>query len=215
MQEAKLQQASSKPLQKFKYFYVLFRPDAFIKDSSNRCLLDNISDESLRFQEDIEKDLREKVFKCVEWLGHGFLSREENHLSGKDLDSIYHHSLILLYRILFVLNAEARDLLPTNPQTNYYKHYGIQRIKDRVSHEKGEFISAKTVLYDELSALFHLINGSDEKLNSQMKIPRYNGGLFDPERYKFLEGNKVGDDVLSEIIYELSSRTDKNGDVHS
>ncbi len=207
-------EACLEDLQKFRYFYVLFRPDAFVKDSSGRCLLDNISDESLRFQEDVEKDLREKVFKCVEWLGHGFLSREENLLSEKDLDSIYHHSLILLYRILFVLNAEARDLLPTNPQTKYYKHYGIQRIKDRVGHEKGEFISAKTVLYDDLLALFHLINGSNEKLNKDMNIPRYNGGLFDPERYKFLEEKKVGDDILSEVIYELSSRTE-NGEVHS
>jgi Alw26I/Eco31I/Esp3I family type II restriction m6 adenine DNA methyltransferase len=201
-------------IQRFKYFYVLFRPVAFIKDSSGRCLLDNIFDESLRFQEDIEKDLREKVFKCVEWLGHGYLYREENHLLEKDLDSIYHHSLILLYRILFVLNAEARDLLSTNPLTKYYRHYGVQRIKDKVIKEKGEFISAKTVLYDDLSSLFHLINGSNEKLNKDMNIPRYNGGLFDPERYKFLEEKKVGDDVLSEIIYELSYRAD-NGDIHS
>ncbi len=48
-----------------------------------------------------------------------------------------------------------------------------------------------------------------------MNIPRYNGGLFDPERYKFLEEMKAGDDILSEIIYELSYRTDKNGEVHS
>ncbi|MBI4680906.1 MAG: N-6 DNA methylase, partial [Nitrospirae bacterium] len=201
-------------LQRFKYFHVLFSPLAFIKNSSGRCLLDNILDESLRFQEDIEKDLRVKVFKCVEWLGHGFLSREENHLSEKDLDAIYHHSLILLYRILFVFNAEARDLLPTNPLTKYYKHYGFQRIKDMARQEKGEFISAKTVLYDELLALFHLINGSNEKLNKDMNIPRYNGGLFDPERYKFLEEKKVGDDVISEIIYELSYRAD-NGEIHS
>jgi len=201
-------------LQKFKYFYVLFRPAAFIKNSSGKCLLDNILDESLRFQEDIEKDLREKVFKCVEWLGHGFLSGEENHLSEQDLDLIYHHSLILLYRILFVLNAEARDLLPTNLQTKYYKHYGIQRIKDVVRLEKGEFINAKIVLYDYLSSLFHLINGSNERLNKDMNIPRYNGGLFDPERYNFLEEKKVGDDILSEVIYELSYRTE-NGDVHS
>lgn len=202
-------------IQRFKYFYILFRPVAFIKDSSGRCLLDNIYDESLRFQENVEKDLRERVFKCVEWLGHGFLSREENNLSEKDLDAVYHHSLILLYRILFVLNAEARDLLPTNPQTKYYKHYGIQRIKDKVQNERGEFINSKTALFDDLSGLFHLINGSDEKLNKDMNIPRYNGGLFDPERYSFLEDKKVGDDVLSEIIYELSNRTDKNGDVIS
>jgi Alw26I/Eco31I/Esp3I family type II restriction m6 adenine DNA methyltransferase len=202
-------------LQKFKYFYILFSPDAFIKDSSDRCILDSIYDASLRFQEDVEKDLREKVFKCVERLGHGFLSRDENHLSKKDLDLIYHHSLILLYRILFVLNAEARDLLPTNPLTKYYKHYGIQRIIDRVRQEKGEFLSSKTVLYDDILALFHLINGSNEKLNKDMNIPRYNGGLFDPERYKFLEERKAGDDILSEVIYELSYRTDKKGDIHS
>jgi Alw26I/Eco31I/Esp3I family type II restriction m6 adenine DNA methyltransferase len=202
-------------LQKFKYFYTLFRPGAFIKDSLGKCLLDHIFEESLRFQEDVEKDLREKVFKCVEWLGQGFLFREENHLTEKDLDSIYHYSLILLYRILFVLNAEARDLLPTNPLTKYYRHYGIQRIKDKVRQEIGDFINAKTTLYDELSALFHLINGDNEKLNRELKIPRYNGGLFDPERYPFFEEKKVGDNILSEIIYELSCRTDKNGEEHS
>ena len=204
-----------KDLLRFKYFFPLFRPDAFIKDSSGKCLLDHIFEQSLRFQEDVEKDLREKVFKCVEWLGQGFLFREENQLTEKDLDSVYHYSLILLYRILFVLNAEARDLLPTNPQTKYYKHYGIQRIKDRIRQEKGEFISAKAILYDDLLALFHLINGDNEKLNREMKIPRYNGGLFDPERYSFLEQKKVGDDVLSEVIYELSFRTNKDGENHS
>ncbi len=202
-------------LHNFKFFYVLFRPNAFIKDSSGKCLLDNISEESLRFQEDVEKDLREKVFRCVEWLGHGFLSREENNLSEKDLESIYHYGLIFLYRILFVLNAEARDLLPTNPRTKYYKHYGIQRIKDRAREERGEFISAKTTLYDELIELFHLINGDNEKLNRDMNIPRYNGGLFDPERYKFLEEKKVGDDAISEVIYELSYRIDREVDIHS
>ena len=204
-----------KDLQKFKYFCALFRPDAFIKDRSGKCLLDNIFEQSLRFQEDVEKDLREKVFKCVEWLGQGFLFREENQLKEKDLDSIYHYSLILLYRILFVLNAEARDLLSTNPQTKYYKHYGIQRIKERIRQEKGEFIDEKTTLYDDLLALFHLINGDNEKLNRDMNIPRYNGGLFDPGRYLFLEEKKVGDDVLSEVIYELSCRTDKTGEEHS
>lgn len=204
-----------KDVQKFKYFYALFRPDAFIKNSSGKCILDYILEESLRFQEDVEKDLREKVFKCVEWLGQGFLSRKENYLTEKDLNSIYHHSLILLYRILFVLNAEARDLLSTNPQTKYYRHFGIQRIKDRIIQEKEDFISAKTILYDELLQLFHLINGDNEKLNREMNVPRYNGGLFDPGRYKFLKEKKVGDDVISKVIYELSYRTDKNGDVHS
>jgi len=202
-------------LQRFKYFYALFRPDAFIKDSSGRCLLDYIFEESLRFQEDVEKDLREKVFKCVELLGQGFLFREENQLTEKDLNSVYHYSLSLLYRILFLLNAEARDLLSTNPQTKYYKHYGLQRIKDRVRQEKGEFVCAKTLLYDELLALFHLINGDNEKLNKELNISRYNGGLFDTERYSFLEEKKVGDNVLSEIIYELSYRIDKNGEEHS
>src|SRR3990170_6801247 len=201
--------------QKFKYFYTLFRPGAFIKDSSGKCLLDNIFEQSLRFQEDVEKDLREKVFKCVEWLGQGFLFKKENQLTEKDLDSIYHYSLILLYRILFVLNAEARDLLPTNPQTKYYKHYGIQRIKDKIRQGESEFIDEKTTLYDDLSALFHLINGDNEKLNRDMNIPRYNGGLFDPERYSFLEEKKVGDDVLSKVIYELSCRIDKGGEEHS
>jgi type I restriction-modification system DNA methylase subunit len=202
--------------ERFKYFYVLFRPTAFVKDTSGKCLLDNISEESLRFHEDVEKDLREKVFRCVELLGQGFLSREENSLTENDLNTIYSHSLILLYRILFVLNAEARDLLSTNPQSNYYKHYGIQRIKDKARHERGGFLSSKTTLYDDLLSLFDLINGSNEKLNRDLGVPRYNGGLFDPERYSFLITKKIGDDVISEVIYELSYRYDnKSGEAYS
>jgi hypothetical protein len=200
---------------KFKYFYILFKPSAFVKDASGKCLLDYASEESLRFHEDVEKNLREKVFGCVELIGQGFLSREENLLKENSLNIIYNHSLILLYRILFVLNAEARNLLPTNPQSNYYKHYGIQRIKDKVVHERGEFLSSKTTLYDDLLSLFGLINGSNEKLNVELGVPRYNGGLFDPDRYSFLASKKVGDDVISEIIYELSFRNATNGEVYS
>jgi len=202
-------------LEVFKYFYILFNPTAFIKDASGKCFLDNVLEESLRFHEDVEKDLREKVFKCVELLGQGFLSREENSLTGNDLRSIYTHSLILLYRILFLLNAEARGLLSTNPQSNYYKHYGIQRIKDQARHERGGFLSSKTTLYGDLLSLFDLINGSNEKLNRELGVPRYNGGLFDPERYSFLITKKIGDDVISEVIYELSYREDKNGEIYS
>ena len=199
----------------FKYFYVLFRPESFIQDSYGKCLLDRIFEESLKFQEDVEKDLRGKVFKCVEWLGQGFLSRKENHLGKKDLNSIYHHSLIILYRILFVLNAEARDLLSTDPRTKYYKHYSLQRIKEKISQGRDEFIGAKTILYDALLELFNLINGDNEKLNKEMRVPRYNGGLFEAERYQFLNEKKVGDDIISKVINELSYRADKNGEVHS
>ncbi len=163
----------------------------------------------------LKKTSEKRSLNVLNGLDRDSYLEKENQLTEKDLDSIYHYSLILLYRILFVLNAEARDLLPTNPQTKYYKHYGIQRIKDRIRQGESEFIDEKTTLYDDLSALFHLINGDNEKLNRDMNIPRYNGGLFDPERYSFLEEKKVGDDVLSKVIYELSYRVDKGGEEHS
>ncbi|MEW6025913.1 MAG: N-6 DNA methylase [Planctomycetota bacterium] len=200
-------------LEYFRYFYALFRPEAFIPDGSGRCPLDDIYNQSLQFYEEVEKDLKEKVFECLESLAEGFISYSDNNLSTKqsDLDEIYKNSLIFLYRILFVLNAEARDLLSTHPQSNYYKNCGLQRLKEEIKGQLNTYTAETTKLYHHLSELFHLVNNG----SSEMKIPAYNGGLFDPERYQFLEQKKLPDKTVAGVIYKLAFREDKKKEVYS
>ena len=47
-----------------------------------------------------------------------------------------------------------------------------------------------------LRTLFHIINGDDENLNRHLGVPRYNGGLFNPDLHPFLEVKAVGDQAL-------------------
>ena len=64
-----------------------------------------------------------------------------------------------------------------------------------------------------LHGLFTLINGKPGppgKLdkNVELGIPRYNGGLFDPARYPFLEAKHVADRFLADALRRLAYRTD-------
>ena len=57
----------------------------------------------------------------------------------------------------------------------------------------------RTRLYEDISELCHLINGTEEAKNKEYSVPRYNGGLFDPERFPDLEKWRVCDAVLADL----------------
>ena len=204
----------------FRVFLALFRRSAFLRRPDGSCDLDLIRDGSQHFRAEVERRLRVQVFECVEILARGFLQNGENGLSNEHLTEIYENALILLYRILFVLNAEARELLPTTRANErsrrYFDAYGLERIRRRLSsvEESAEYADDGTFqLYQRLRDLFTLINGRPgppgrPDKNEELGIPRYNGGLFAPERYPFLERARVADLYVSEVLRKLSFRMD-------
>jgi hypothetical protein len=204
-------------------FLALFRRAAFERGPDGRSPLDAIRDGASRFREEVERRLRAQVFDCVEILGQGFVDNAENDLGAPDLPDVFAHSLILLYRLLFVLNAEARDLLPTRATNEgsraYVQSYGLELVRQKLGapDTAAEYADDGTFgLHERLQALFRLINGrsgSGERRdkNEALGVPRYNGGLFDPERFPFLEHKRVADAYLSRVLTLLSYRTDPDG----
>jgi hypothetical protein len=205
----------------FRVFYALFRRDAFLREPNGYCFLDRIREKAQQFKEDVERDLRIQVFKCVEKLGYGFLENPQNHLTQDDLPLIYDNTLILLYRILFVLNAEARGLLPTrfdkNQSHKYYYSYSIDHIRRKLPDKETSLEysdNATFLLYTRLRSLFALINGqialnTQSDKNDELNVPRYNGGLFDSSQHPFLEEKKVADSYLSYVLKMLCYRESK------
>ncbi len=205
--------------QDFQLFYALFRRAAFERDALGLTLLDRVREEAQQFKADVERRLRVQVFDCVEILAHGFLDNPDNDLTADDLPDIYQNCLILLYRILFVLNAEARGLLPTHTRDTagrkYFTTYGLEHVRQILAAPAGtEYDDDQSlVLASRLHGLFRLINGKPgppgrPDKNTELNIPRYNGGLFDPSRYPFLETKKVADRFLADALRRLSYRTD-------
>lgn len=191
----------------FKVFLTLFRPEAFIT-VDGVCPLDEIRNEAIQYQTTLEENLRKRIFTVIEDLANGFYSYKENNISPGDLPKLYDISLIVLYRLLFVLYAESRGLLPVKPygagsNKNYRERYSLQRlipkIRREIEYQSDEF----TELYEQLLNLFHLINGDQPSRNRACNVPQYNGGLFDHCRYPELEKWRIGEKSLSKVLKDL------------
>lgn len=193
----------SKDVNQFLYFYAFFRRAAF---DQNALSIAAILQESYEYAQGIDASLREQVYAALRLVAQGFLNYPSNHLSVDDADTcraIYDNSLILLYRLLFIFYAEARDLLALRESELYREHYSLYEIKHRVAasldaQQKLRFNSSK--LYNEMQQLFRYINEGDAPLH----IATFNGGLFDPEKHPFLEKYKVSDEHLQLAIDMLA-----------
>lgn len=196
-------------LEDFRLFVALFRPSAFERRPDNRCQLDDIREESLKRQSSLELNLRKRIFGILEDLANGYRDHAPNGITESEWPMLYDTCLIYLYRLLFILYAESRYLLPVRPSGHrsnkaYRERYSlasrVERLRDRANH----FTSAHdTDLYDQLLRLFRLIDGVNPKLNQECDVARYNGGLFNPDQHPKIEQWGVPDQALADVLRQL------------
>jgi Alw26I/Eco31I/Esp3I family type II restriction m6 adenine DNA methyltransferase len=201
-----------KELKDFKVFLALFSATAFARDAQGKCRLDQIREVALATQAELEADLRERIFTIVEILANGFAERPENNITDADLPRLYENCLIYLYRLLFILYAEGRLLLPVEPKSRkYYKQLSLARLLTPLKNYSEYDSQTQTRFYRDIHALSLVINGSDKKANDEFGVPRFNGGLFDPDHYPLLQQWAVADAVLAEVLRQLMFTPEKSG----
>ncbi len=156
-------------LEAFRLFVAMFRPAALERNPQGRCWLDDLRDESLTQQMVLEAKLRKRIFDVLEELAEGYFNNPANGLKESDLPAIYQSSLIFLYRLLFILYAESRGLLPVRygPGANrrYRDEYSLARLVDRLRDTNSYTDDAFDDLYKELLKLFDLVNGTRKDQN--------------------------------------------------
>ena len=135
--------------------------------------------------------LKERIFVTIfPHLAKGFLADRKGRLaqhkkpSEQELADIFEATLTLLYRLLFLLYAESRDLLPIR-EGPYYAA-SLKKIKEEIADKAGvaesgvaeclqkAYSPKETALYDRLCQLCRAMDKGDPVLN----VPTYNGGLF-------------------------------------
>ena len=120
----------------------------------------------------------------------------------RTLPNVRHAALIFLYRLLFVLYAEDRGLLPVNDSR--YDDYGLRKkVRDDVARrmrDNDTFSAVAPSYYGQLSTLFRLIDRGDASIG----LPPYNGGLFAEDAAPVLGTVRLPDAVIAPIVYELS-----------
>jgi len=199
-------------LEAFKYFYAMFRPQAFA-ERAGTSFLDRVWSESETAAQELGADLQDNVFTALRLLGEGFLATNDLAIDPDDQRAraeLKEQSLVLLYRLMFILYAESRGLIhPDDPdkQSEYDEHFSLeQRLLD--IHESitsgdsyEDYSGYSTQLWGRLEDLFGLIDEGEAALG----IPPYNGGLFDDSTHAFLAENEVSDRYLAEVIHRLGT----------
>ena len=193
-------------LDAFRYFYNLFRRDAFSPDASGTTFLDRVLTESQQYTVGVSDDLKNRVYDALRLLIGGFLNFHRNRFDETDapLDEIQTNCLILLYRVLFTLYAESRNLLPLDNH-DYAMQYSLDHLATDIHEKLDDGITPApgvSLYWTRLKELFRLINDGWED-----HIPQYNGGLFNPQQHPFLESYEISDDTLAQVI-ELLARTE-------
>ena len=190
-------------------FHLLFRRESFIlRDGATTTFLEAALAEGRRYEEQVAQDLSGVVFKRVFPNLVNALAKK----SGKSLAESRDAALIFLYRLLFVLYAEDRGLLPVNDER--YDDYGLRKpVRDEIARRMAAddtYSAIATNYYDHLTTLFKLIDKGDESIG----LPPYNGGLFAVEAAPLLETVRLADKDIAPIIYYLSHAEDLQGVRH-
>ena len=186
----------------FLYFYAFFRRAAF---DSGPLALAALLQASRDYAAGVSETLKAQVYEALRHLAQGFLDTPDNRLvpDAGTLKAIYGHSLIVLYRLLFVFYAEARGLLPVAESELYRSRYSLYAIARDVARDLRSgvhLLPTSTTLWPRLRELFHIIDAGSPPL----QVATFNGGLFDPRKHAFLEEHTVGDAHLQAAIDRLA-----------
>lgn len=193
LEEALLASGETDPNEAFRYWWLFFRRQAFEplpEAEQPTCWLDTIVQGSRDYAKRLGDRLKERVFvEIFPHLARGFLEDRKKRLgngrrpSDDELKDTFEATLTLLYRLLFLLYAEARDLLPIREAA--YKAASLKQVKEEIAEVAGiaetdvparlkAYPDTETRLYDRLTLLFGVMDQGDPILN----VPCYNGGLF-------------------------------------
>ncbi len=125
------------------------------------------------------------------------------------LQDVREAALILLYRLLFILYAEDRDLLPV--ADSRYSEYGLRaKVRGDVGRRKDRNDTFSTTAARYWSTLDDLCRAIDEG-DSSIGLPPYNGGLFDRTRTPLLTRVRLSDTVMADFIDALSFEATPEG----
>ena len=207
-------------LAEFKYFYLFFRPEAFT-EIAGTSFLDAVWNESETAAQQLGEDLQDNVFTALRVLGKGFVETNDLDIDPDDeaaLDELKEQSLVLLYRLMFILYAESRQLInpdDSDAEREYDEHFSLdqRRLEILETIADGEtfdeaYSEFSTVIWQRLRNLFELIDEGNDALG----VTAYNGGLFDADDHEFLAEHEVSDRYLAEVIYRLSTTETDDGE---
>lgn len=153
-------------------------------------------EDSRRYQNEVSERLAEQVLHALYELLRGFqAAHDASHgellrgpLSNQP-DEVYRALLTVILRLVFLLYAQERDMLP--PDETFQRFYSLAGLYDRLREDAALYpdtLDQRYGAWAQLVVLFRMIHDGAE--HGEMRLPKRHGALFDPDRFPFLEGRR-------------------------
>lgn len=172
--------------------------------------INKIFSDSAKEIETLEKNIKSVIEPILTDISNGFInSIGKTNFNDKERREIYIDSIVLLYRILFVLYAESRELFPTTSEAYQEASltYLIEEGKKLFETEELIDVENDFTLYDKFDKLVNWIDGGGQEIG----ITAYNGGLFRNSDKPILRNYKLKNRYFAEVILKLGYLENKNG----
>ena len=146
----------------------------------------------------VRNSLKTGVHDALMELGGAFLARGPGRAPGNALDE----SLTVIYRVLFLLFAEARGLVPHWHPT-YKSSYTLESLRSCV-----ESAAAPRGLWEALQAIARLAHRGCHA--GSLRVPPFNGRLFSPTDAPLADSVRLDDAAVRRALLALTTRQTKD-----
>jgi hypothetical protein len=189
-----MMQVAGRPM--FAALHMLLCADRMFSLGDNQ-RLPAILHNSRKYQNTVSTKLAEQVLAALYELMRGFQAANDvrngdllRDVLANDPNHVYAGLLRVLMRLVFVMYAEDRDLLSSDPI--YSNYYSVTGLFNRLREDAGrhpDTMNQRYGAWSQLLTLFRLIYEGGQ--HGSFRLPARKGYLFDPDRYPFLEGRVV------------------------
>jgi hypothetical protein len=198
----------------FSIFWSVVRAEAFAAGPREPSLIFQIIQASAHHGEAVNRSLRSGVIEAVQHLLMGLIAAKhsigrpstggrhvraatQQMIGEADVSAAFEEALTIVYRVLFLMFAEARGLVP-NWHPIYRDSYTIESL--RVKVERPEMAVG---LWEAIQAIARLAHRGCRA--GTLVVPAFNGRLFSPSRAPMAESSLLDNSVARKALMALST----------
>ena len=185
----------------FRALYRMAHASRFLPDAEDKCPLERMYESSLAAGEIVGADLRKNVRIAIETLGNGMLTGDmvtRLQQDARESQEFYREVLTVVYRVLFLLFAEQRGMMPGR-NSLYAEEYSISRLRERAEGNVPQR-DPHTDLWEGLKVTFQMV----EHGVPDLEVFGYNGELFADRMTPLINGLACGNAELLQAVRSLT-----------
>jgi very-short-patch-repair endonuclease len=159
------------------------------EDEALAALLEKSAQDQHAVTDQLGYQVRNAVEILIRDLDKADIDRGRTLLSDIGEDRLYEAALTVMMRLVFLLSAEERGLLPLDDPF-YADNYAIStlgaQLRETADQHGEDLLERLTDSWNRLLATFRAVYAGVR--HDRMSLLAYGGSLFDPDRFPFLEG---------------------------